>query len=156
MFESDGHIFRALSDQTYDDFSSLIRSGLLDELMEAGLVVPTQLVDPTELGATLPPGYDGAQTVLTLNRKLLERDFVLKDANPYYVMHWNGRIVLTDVLSIAPYRGGAWQAYGQFADSFLMPLFLEAYRGLHIQAPHNTVKLHIKLAHPTHLADCYP
>lgn len=158
VFEHGNGICRTLSPAALRRFSKLRDSGLFQELIDDGLVIPTRMTSAPDGGIPLPPGYDGvmihervtpvtypaewsfgmlkdaALLTLRLSRKLLRHGLILKDANPYNVMFHNGGFTQTDVLSIAEYEGGPWAAYGQFCESFLYPLFLEAYLGVSFQS----------------------
>lgn len=152
---AEGRVFRTLSTEGRETFRALETSGLLRDLVEAGRVVETSIVRSTDAGAAAaevgeevlshvevpalsyafewPFGMlrDAALLTLDVHLAALDRGFALKDATPYNVQFLDGRPVLIDVPSIAPYRDGApWEGYAQFCSSFLFPLLLAAHRGI--------------------------
>ncbi len=71
-----------------------------------------------------------AALTLEANRELLEEGWELKDATPTNVLFEGTRPVFVDFLSPVqrePAQLG-WRAYGQFARTFLIPLFLHIHR----------------------------
>ena len=155
VLESDGpRILRALSASALAEREAVEKSGLLRDLVEAGLVVdsaPAPDVAPPDGFAAvvasprLPfPSYpyewsfgmlrDAATLTLDVLERALERGATLKDASAYNVLFDGARPVLIDVASLVPHADGTpWLGYGQFCDHFLAPLMLEAYRGVPFQ-----------------------
>lgn len=154
-----GEIYRTLNHDATDRMTMLADIGLLDELADQGLLIPSRLVkttnvglDPAAFGDSLlhhqriaPLTYpfewsfemmrDAALTTITLIEHCLERDFILKDASAYNLALHRGRMVFFDTLSIDHYISGSpWEAYAQFCREFLFPLMLTAYRGIEFQA----------------------
>lgn len=77
---------------------------------------------------------DAALLTLDLLTAALREDWILKDATPYNVQWLGAKPVFIDHLSFRPLRQGeAWQAYQQFCQMFLYPLFLTAYKGVGFQ-----------------------
>ena len=155
VLESDGpRILRALSPRALAEREAVERSGLLRELVDAGLVVdsaPAPDVAPPEGFAAVIasrrlafPTYpyewsfsmlrDAAALTLDVLARALERGATLKDASAYNVLFDGARPLLIDVASLVPHEDGTpWIGYGQFCDHFLAPLMLEAYRGVPFQ-----------------------
>ena len=67
---------------------------------------------------------DAALLTLTLQRRLLEKNFSLKDASAYNVQFIGYKPIFIDTLSFEPYREEPWVAFGQFCRHFLYPLML--------------------------------
>ena len=78
---------------------------------------------------------DAALAHLDLQIAAFDLGLVLSDATPYNMQFFEGRVVHIDVLSLRPYRPGEiWVGYNQFTRLFLLPLLLEAWRGVPFQA----------------------
>jgi len=154
----DGDIYRTLNSAAAERMAMLSNGGVLDELADQGLLIPSRVVNTTEIGLnpttfgdtllhhqrieplTYPFEWsfkmlrDAALTTITLIEKCLERDLILKDATAYNLAPHRGRMVFFDTLSIDHYTAGApWEAYAQFCREFLFPLMLTAYRGIEFQ-----------------------
>ena len=67
---------------------------------------------------------------LSLQRRLIERGFSLKDATAYNLQFESGRPVFIDLGSIErPARQDLWPALGQFGPMFTFPLMLKVHHG---------------------------
>ncbi len=152
----DTRVVRTLRGQAAHDWERLQASGLLDRLVGASKVVGTRVADP-ELAA----GLDGAsETVLEHERvpfvsypfewsfgmlrdaallhldlleEALARGMTLKDGHAYNLQWWGTRPTFIDVSSFTQATTGPWPGYRQFCETFLNPLFLQAYRGVNFQ-----------------------
>jgi len=155
VLESDGpRILRALSSRAAAEREAVEQSGLLRDLVAAGLVVDSARVPdvpaPEGFAAVvasrrLPfPSYpyewsfgmlrDAALLTLDVLARALERGATLKDASAYNVLFDGAHPLFIDVPSLVPHEDGTpWLGYGQFCDHFLAPLMLEAYRGVPFQ-----------------------
>jgi hypothetical protein len=155
VLESDGpRILRALSARALAEREAVERSGLLQDLVDAGLVVDSarapEVAPPDGFAAVVAsrrlafPTYpyewsfgmlrDAAALTLDVLARALERGATLKDASAYNVLFDGARPLLIDVASLVPHEDGTpWLGYGQFCDQFLAPLMLEAYRGVPFQ-----------------------
>jgi hypothetical protein len=155
VLEGDGtRVLRALSARAAGEREAVERSGLLAELVAAGLLVesaPASDVAPPAgfaavvasrrlAFATYPYEWsfgmlrDAALVTLDVLAKALERGATLKDASAYNVLFDGARPLFIDVASLMPHEDGTpWLGYGQFCDHFLAPLMLEAYRGVPFQ-----------------------
>jgi hypothetical protein len=127
----------------------LIRSGLYDRLVKAGLLLAH--VDVSERFNTTGDWFKIIQPVplpfisypfewcfsqlknaalLTLEVKAIALEFgmSLKDGSAYNVQYVKGKPIFIDTLSFEKYTEGApWIAYRQFCQHFLAPLALMAY-----------------------------
>lgn len=145
VFREEGTIFRRILEPYRRHWEALGSSGLLEELQSEGLLIPHEELDePSPDGiATLQPeavpfiSYpyewsfsqlkDAALLTLEIQRRAMEKGFVLKDASAYNIQFLRGRPVLIDTLSFKIYEEGRpWIAYRQFCRHFLAPLALMA------------------------------
>lgn len=146
VFFSEGQPFRQVNSSYRDDFEALKKSGLLDELHEAGLLIrhheiPFSQVEFPGAIAVLRPekvplvSYpyewsfsqlkDAALCTLDIQKRALKRGMALRDASAYNVQFVQGRPMLIDTLSFERYvEGRPWAAYKQFCQHFLAPLAL--------------------------------
>ncbi len=162
VFEYQGRIFRAVRQPCLDLVRDLHDSGLLAELTEASLIVPTGIVQTPELIEHLQaihpgfPGFleheridaisypyewsptmlaDAGIATLDLQIRLLEQGYSLKDATAYNIQFVNGRPVFIDIPSIErPPRLDVWIALGQFGRMFTLPLVLHRQKGHSLRA----------------------
>jgi hypothetical protein len=154
VFERDGVLYRQVDRSFGERFDRFRSSGLLDELVAAGLLVRHEEADPSLAAApgahavlrperipfvSYPDEWcfgqlkDAALTTLAAQRLALSRGFTLRDASAYNVQFLRGRSVLIDVLSFEPVRPGEpWVAYRQFCRHFLAPLALMATRDVRL------------------------
>jgi hypothetical protein len=151
VFWRDGELFRQINACCATDYELLLASGLYDELVEAGLLVPHEEVEepacdeaaaykvvrPRRLAFVSYPYEwcfshlkDAALATLRIQRRALARGMWLKDASAYNIQldaRHGGRQVLIDTLSLERYsEGRPWVAYRQFCQHFLAPLALMA------------------------------
>jgi hypothetical protein len=150
VFTRDGILYRQISTSFRDSFEAFVSSGLYEELVRDGLLVPHQPVG-RELAATADAfavirpqqidfiSYpyewsfgqlqDAAILTLDIQERALARGFTLRDSSAYNVQFQDGRPVLIDTLSLEPLvEGKAWVAYKQFCEHFLLPLMLMSTR----------------------------
>lgn len=148
VFFHDGTAYRQVNASSADAFRGLMRSGLYDELVKAGLLVAHEevalrLPDAPPAHTVLRPEqipfisypYEwcfsqlkaAALLTLDIQRRALARNLVLRDASAYNVQFIGGRPVFIDTLSFGPYVDGEpWAAYRQFCQHFLAPLAMMA------------------------------
>ena len=146
VFTRNGVLLRQVNASFSTQFAAFVESGLCAELIEAGLLLPHETLDLShaatgQAAAVLQPrridfiSYpyewcfaqlkDAALLTLELQRRALERGFVLRDASAYNVQFQDGRAVFIDTLSFEPWtEGEPWTAYRQFCEHFLAPLAL--------------------------------
>lgn len=146
VFSRDGVVYRQVNESHRGRYDHLISSGLYDDLVGAGLLVPHEEVDAGL--APQPPAYkvlrpepipfisypyewcvgqlrDAALATLRIQEIALDHGAWLRDATAYNIQFRRGRPVLIDTLSFAPREPDApWPAYRQFCEHFLAPLAL--------------------------------
>jgi ribosomal protein L11 methylase PrmA len=130
------------------DYDYLMQSGLYQELVDSGLLVPHKEVaektkDPDrhrllepEIVPFISYPYewsfsqlkDAALATIKIQQDALKHDMVLKDASAYNIQFHNGKPLLIDTLSFERYKEDEpWVAYRQFCQHFLAPLALASY-----------------------------
>ena len=146
VFEREGVIYRQVNQVCRDDYDSLLGSGLYDELVAAGYLVPHEDVAVAPLDRDLaykvirpdripfisyPCEWcysqlkSAAQLTLEVQKRALDHGMSLKDASAYNVQFRLGKPVLIDTLSFERHvEGRPWAAYRQFCQHFLAPLAL--------------------------------
>jgi hypothetical protein len=148
VFTKDGTFYRRVNTRYRRHYELLTESGLYQELVDDGLLVPHEEIDPTldfpsdsECYRVLRPDQlttisypyewcfsqlqDAALATLRIQDASLRRGMWLKDASAYNIQFRNGKPVLIDTLSFAVYEEGSpWPAYRQFCEHFLAPLAL--------------------------------
>ena len=150
VYTRDGTLFRQVNHSFRQPFEAFLASGLYDELVRDGLLVPHEQVG-LELAATndayavIRPEQiafisypyewsfgqlqDAALLTLEIQERALARAFTLRDSSAYNVQFQSGRPVLIDTLSFEPHVDGKpWDAYKQFCEQFLLPLTLMSTR----------------------------
>ena len=150
VYTRDGTLYRQVNKTFRDSFEAVLASGLYEELIRDGLLVPHRQVG-LELAATpdahavLQPdrvGFisypyewcfgqlqDAALLTLEIQQRALARGFSLRDSSAYNVQFHGGRPLFIDSLSFEPLEEGKpWIAYKQFCEHFLLPLTLMSTR----------------------------
>jgi hypothetical protein len=150
VYTRDGTLFRQVNHSFRQPFEAFLGSGLYEELVRDGLLVPHEQVG-LELAATddayavIRPErvafisypyewsfgqlQDAATLTLEIQERALARGLTLRDSSAYNVQFQNGRPVLIDTLSFEPHvEGKPWDAYKQFCEQFLLPLTLMSTR----------------------------
>jgi hypothetical protein len=147
LFWRNGKIFRCVLDKYERQFTEARASGLFDQCVANGLLLPFTVSDapaPEPCLAVLEPRQlpfvsypyewsfeqlqDAALRTLDVHLAALEKGMLLKDASAYNIQFVDGKPVLIDHLSFDLVSDhGAWPAYGQFCRHFLAPLALMAY-----------------------------
>jgi hypothetical protein len=156
VFTRAGELYRQVNEMARRDYECLLGSGLYDQLVQAGDLVPHREVDvtlspdgrafrvirPERVNFVSYPYEwcfsqlkDAALLTLRLQKTALAHGMSLKDATPYNVVFWNGRPVWIDTLSFETLKPGApWVAYGQFCQMFLAPLVLMSQVDVRLQS----------------------
>lgn len=158
ILDRDGRILRLITDSGAGEFAWVRDSGVLDDLMGAGRLIPTRALDPREVGLDRPGvrhvleherlpfvsyPYEwcfsalqaAALLHLDLHLELLDRGCTLIDASAYNVQFRGATPVFIDVLSLRRYQEGAiWAGHRQFCEQFLHPLLLQALCGIPFNA----------------------
>jgi hypothetical protein len=159
VFYAAGATYRGLSARALQEWQALAATGFVRRFTVAGKLIPTEQIDP----ARLPPrafdenwvGVLKHQTVpfisypyewcfgmlrdaallhLELLEAALAEGMTLKDATPYNVQWRGARSVFIDIPSFVRLAAGEpWLGYRQFCQTFLYPLFLQAFRGVPFQ-----------------------
>lgn len=146
VFVRNGVVYRQVNQAGQADYEAFRASGLSDELVHQGALLPYGESDeaparPEQSYKILKPervqfiSYpyewsfsmlkDAALLTLAIERQALGRGFSLKDASAYNIQFQGGRPVLIDHLSFERYNNGQpWVGYRQFCEQFLAPLAL--------------------------------
>jgi 2-polyprenyl-3-methyl-5-hydroxy-6-metoxy-1,4-benzoquinol methylase len=154
LFTSGGVLYRQVNQVFAEDYTRLMKSGLYDKLVKAGLLIPhtesdTQPADEKQSFKVLCPeripfiSYpyewsfgqlkDAALATLSIQKRALRLGMSLKDASAYNIQFYRGKPVLIDTLSLETYQEGEpWVAYRQFCQHFLAPLVLMAYKDVRL------------------------
>lgn len=159
VFIREGRAWRAIDPSYLPHYEKLMGSGLYDQLVKKGWLLPHEEVKEPEAGPyriLLPQQVacwsypyewsfgqlkDAALLTLRVNQQALQQDMILKDASAYNIQFVEGRPVLIDTLSFGPYEEGqAWKAFRQFCEHFLYPLLMQLHQ------PHTDSRL--LLAYP--------
>jgi cyclopropane fatty-acyl-phospholipid synthase-like methyltransferase len=146
VYTRDGTLFRQVNAGFSQSFEAFLASGLWDELVRDGLLVPHEPVG-LEYSAT-PEAYavlrperlpfisypyewsfgqlqDAATLTLQIQERALRKGFTLRDSSAYNIQFQGGRPIFIDTLSFESWEEGKpWAAYKQFCEHFLLPLTL--------------------------------
>ncbi len=152
VYTRDGTLYRQINNSFREPFEAFLASGLYDELVRGGLLVPHEQVG-LDLSATrdayavIRPQridfisypyewsfgqlQDAATLTLDIQKRALAKGFTLRDSSAYNIQFQAGRPVLIDTLSFERLaEGKAWGAYKQFCEHFLLPLLLMSARDI--------------------------
>ena len=146
VYQRQGVLLRQVHAAYAPHLATLEESGLLAELVDAGLLVAhrerpledaatdaaVRVLEPVRVPFVSYPYCwsfsqlrDAALLTLEVQRRALARGMTLKDASAYNVQFVGTRAVLIDTLSFERLTPGApWVAYRQFCQHFLAPLAL--------------------------------
>jgi hypothetical protein len=156
VFTRAGGLYRQINEAGSRDYERLLSSGLYEELVASGDLVPHAEADP----ALSPDGRafrvirpervnfvsypyewcfsqlkNAALLTLRLQRAAITHGMSLKDATAYNVAFSKGRAVWIDTLSFETLKPGMpWVAYGQFCQMFLAPLALMSRVDIRLQS----------------------
>lgn len=145
VFFEDGILYRQINEVYKKDFDHLKKSGLLkilqkekyliDHIETKRMVIKPRLIPfisyPYEWSFSMLK--DAALLTLFIQKKALEFDMNLKDANAYNIQFSEGTPILIDTLSFEKYKEGLpWVAYRQFCQHFLSPLALMAHTDIRL------------------------
>lgn len=158
IFSRNKRIFRTVTEHGLENFEYASATGLLDELVGAGVLVPWTEVDDVDLGPEAADArkilehrqlsfvsypyewsFSGLKAAallhLDIQIRALGKSVALSDASAYNIQFEGPRPIFIDHLSFRPYRDGEfWLGHRQFCDQFLNPLLMWARLGI----PHNT------------------
>jgi hypothetical protein len=151
IFESGGIIYRQVNNAGAKDYDHFMRSGLYEELVKNGWLVPHseitstskfssdnnryKIIKPQQLPFISYPYEwsfsqlrDAALLTLKVQKLALEHGMILKDSSSYNIQFIGRRPVFIDTLSFWLYEEGSpWEGYKQFCEHFLAPLAICAY-----------------------------
>jgi hypothetical protein len=154
VFRQDGCLYRQINHSYKTHYDLLRSSGLYQHLVEAGLLVRHEEVDPSH--AQTDDAYcviqpeeipfisypyewcfsqlrDAALATLDIQKRALRFGMTLKDASAYNIQFLRGKPVLIDSLSFEKSEDGRpWIAYKQFCQHFLNPLVLMSYQDVRL------------------------
>jgi ribosomal protein L11 methylase PrmA len=152
-----GRIFRTIMQRAADDFEFARSTGLIEQLISSGQLIPETIVDNDTLGAAasgvryvlehprlpfISYPYEwpfaalkaAALHHLDVHLTALDYGVTLSDASAYNIQFRGAKPVFIDSLSFRRYQEGEfWLGHRQFCEQFLNPLLLGALVGL----PHN-------------------
>ncbi|MDK1030041.1 MAG: SAM-dependent methyltransferase [Anaerolineae bacterium] len=154
LFSHNGVLYRQVNHSYSEHYNKLIDSGLYDELVTAGLLIPHQevrqapaeentafkVIQP-EMVPFISYPYEwsfgqykhAALATLSIQLRALKRGMSLKDASAYNIQFVRGKPVLIDTLSFEVVKKGLpWVAYKQFCQHFLAPLALMALKDVRL------------------------
>lgn len=148
LFRRNNILYRQVNQVYSDNYQLLISSGLYDNLVKRGLLIPHQEVgvsaqDSANAYKVIQPEMldfisypyewsfsqlkDAALMTLDIQLRSLKHNVSLKDASAYNIQFHKGKPILVDTLSFEKYKEGEpWVAYKQFCQHFLAPLTLMA------------------------------
>jgi SAM-dependent methyltransferase len=142
--DEDGCVVRQFTDIGAAGFREVAATGLLENLVGTGHLVPFEVAADSPLTVvsrrlpivTYPSEWspsalkDAALATLHIARTAWEFGAELKDASAYNVVFDHNRPTWVDLGSFKPGRRGIWAAYGQFCDHFLSPLLIDQRLGI--------------------------
>lgn len=149
MFHQEGVLYRQVNLSYQEHYDQLMESGLYRQLSSARALIPHEecsvdtaplpgaaykIIKPEPIAFVSYPYEwcfdqlkDAAVLTLSIARRALQYDMILKDASAFNVQFQNGRPIFIDTLSFERYQPGTpWIAYKQFCQHFLAPLSLMA------------------------------
>lgn len=136
LFFENGQLFRKVNDRYRDTYNHVKESGIFQELMEKGLLIPHEEIGESLIKPRMIPfisypyewGFselqDAALLTLEIQRIAISHGFTLKDAHGFNIQFDVGKPILIDTLSFDRWNNTPWVAYRQFCESFLIPLAL--------------------------------
>jgi len=160
VFCQQDRILRAMSSRAIDEWRDISRKSFYQELETAGQVVATREITEAEALDVSPPEWaetilehervefvsspyewcfsmlrDAALLHLQILSACLPAGVILKDATPYNVQFRGHQPVFIDIGSFVRRNADEpWIAYRQFCELMLIPLLLQAYRGIDFQS----------------------
>jgi len=162
VFRHEGEVYRYVGAAYAPHYDALLSSGLYDTLVQSGLLVEHEEVEPWDEETRsayriLRPRQipfisypyewcpsqlrDAARATLRVQQMAMDKGMVLKDSSAYNIQFLAGKPVLIDTLSFERYEeGSAWVGYRQFCQHFLAPLALMHFGDVRLG---HLLKLHI-------------
>lgn len=144
VFIKNGCLYRQINKSYLNEFTTLKKSGLYNELIKEKLLIPHEIIKDAKNFKIIKPDFidfisypyewsfsmlkDAALTTLKIQKTAMKYKMALKDASAYNIQFIDGKPILIDTLSFDKYEpGNPWIAYQQFCRHFLAPLSLMAY-----------------------------
>ena len=143
LFWWNGQLYRAISQEKTPFFRQLFRGGVIQDLMDRGVLVPSELTELSLYGygmvvrhrsvpfVSYPQEWcaamlkDAALAYLDLVSELLPRGLTLRDAHPWNLLFEGSKPVYVDVTSIrAPTDDFKYLSYDKFCRYYRYPLML--------------------------------
>jgi hypothetical protein len=145
FYLSGGKAYRFIKREAWPSFEASLP--LQEKLAERGLWLPLRLPPAKEDESSyhcevpllplvlypyewpFPLWKEAALTTLTIQQEALREGFWLRDATPFNLTLYHGRMCHFDQLSLEPYpEESPWPAYVEFIRTFLAPLLLMSYK----------------------------
>ena len=125
LFRRDGKLYRQVNQAYQQNYEALVKSGLIQKLSKAGLLIPHKEAqiepeDPALAYCVLEPELvdfisypyewsfsqmkDAALLTLAIQKQAIEAGLSLKDASAYNIQFHHGHPLLIDTLSFEIYR----------------------------------------------------
>lgn len=155
VFEKEGVLYRQVNLIFKESFDHFISSGCYTALVAKGLLIPHQEIEGNLTGSpdyykTLQPeslpfiSYpyewsfdmlkDASLLTLQMLKEAIHYGLILKDATPFNIQWYQGKLIFIDTLSFEKYnKEEPWVAYRQFCECFLSPLLLMHYAKTSLQ-----------------------
>lgn len=147
VFLEDGKVKRVINPIYFHQYKSLTSSGLYQLLFDKKYLIQHKEIECSDekivLEATTIPFFTypyewsflqykhAALLTLKIQKVVLEKGFVLKDASAFNITFHEGKPIFIDSLSFDFYKENQpWNAYKQFITHFLGPLLLAKFYGL--------------------------
>ena len=155
VFHHDGAVFRALSERALADWQRLAGTRFYTRHAQQGRLIGTRRIARRDHLPVLDPRWaavleharlpfvsypyewpfgmlqDAALLQLDLTLAALDEGMTLKDATPFNVQWIGAHPTFIDIGSFTAYEPGTpWTGYRQFCETYLYPLFLQAYRNV--------------------------
>lgn len=143
VFKMDNRIFRAISLSKTDFFIKLLNEGFFKQLVRDNKLVETELTDYVLEGFGIILAHrkiefinycyewspemlkDAALLMLDICIELSKHNLTLQDAYPWNISFEKGKPIFIDIGSITEVnKYMIWDAYNQFCNFFLFPLYL--------------------------------
>ena len=155
VFHHDGSVFRALSARALGDWQRLAGTRFYTRHAQQGRLIGTRRIARRDHLPVLDSRWaavleharlpfvsypyewpfgmlqDAALLQLDLTLAALDEGMTLKDATPFNVQWIGAHPTFIDIGSFTAYEPGTpWTGYRQFCETYLYPLFLQAYRNV--------------------------
>ena len=146
LFAWKGELYRGIKAESARFFSELLNNGVIQSLIEAGLLVETEQSNLSADGFEMVVHHkrvpfvsypnewcadmlkDAALLMLDLEIELTKRGLELKDGHPWNILFDGCKPVYVDLTSIQPARDKAvWSAYDEYCRFCYYPLILMCY-----------------------------